>query len=146
MDEQERTILNHYNIALAFPQQWPAEKDDSDDSDEDINTNANVSGSDNKINAKLQHRRSKPRHSALGRLASSSRRRSRGDVLDLNDDDTQDTPEMWARKDEPDPLGFSDSVVRMLRQRGLPVDEDARLRKNSTSLTILIGEVILHVR
>lgn len=31
-------------------------------------------------------------------------------------------------RDEPDPLGSTDSVVRVLRQRGLPVEENVRLR------------------
>lgn len=31
-------------------------------------------------------------------------------------------------RDEPDPLGTTDSVVRVLRQRGLPVEDNVRLR------------------
>ena len=31
-------------------------------------------------------------------------------------------------RDEPDPLGSTDSVVRVLRQRGLPVEDNVRLR------------------
>lgn len=31
-------------------------------------------------------------------------------------------------QDEPDPLGTTESVVRVLKQRGLPVEENLRLR------------------
>ena len=31
-------------------------------------------------------------------------------------------------QDEPDPLGTTDSVVRVLRKRGLPVEDNVRLR------------------
>jgi exocyst complex component 2 len=31
-------------------------------------------------------------------------------------------------RDEPDPLGSTDSVVRVLKQRGLPVEDNVRLR------------------
>lgn len=116
MDDHERTILIHYNIPEPFPLQWPADKDDSDESEGDFDAKSPA-------HSRLQHRRSKPRHSALERLASS--RRSRGDAFYSS----EDTAEVLARKDEPDPLGFSDSVVRVLRQRGLPIDDDAKLRK-----------------
>ena len=111
-DDDERIITHHYNIPTLFPSQWPVDKDGSDDD----------SGDD--LPPTSSHpRRSKPSHSALDRLGTSRRNARAGAQLH------GDGPELLARKDEPDPLGFSDSVVRLLRQRGLPVDEDARLRE-----------------
>ncbi len=34
------------------------------------------------------------------------------------------------QKDEPDPLGTSDSVVRSLKNMGLPLQDDLRMRKS----------------
>ena len=36
--------------------------------------------------------------------------------------------ENLVQRDEPDPLGSTQSVVRILRQQGLPIQEDTRLR------------------
>lgn len=99
-------VANHYGLPSAYPEEWPAELDESDDSDHDS------------FAAAAAKRRSK-RYSALERghssrksLASTSYRA--GDSMAL--------------KDEPDPLGTSDSVMKILKQRGLPVDDDPRLR------------------
>ena len=123
MADDERIILNHYKLPTAFPVQWPAEKDDSDDSDGNTNLKP-----DNR--SRLQHRRSRPRHSALGRLAPS--RRSCGSLLGSDEGSTQ----VVGRNDEPDPLGSSDSIVRLLRHRGLPVDDDAKLRKQRFAVLV----------
>ena len=117
-DDEERVITAHYNITTLFPSRWPADEDGSDDdSGDDLPSN------NNKTPTSPHPHRSKPSHSALDRLGT-SRRHTRASAQRHDDG-----PESLARKDEPDPLGFSDSVVRLLRQRGLPVDEDARLRK-----------------
>ncbi|KAL8692744.1 MAG: hypothetical protein Q9218_002281, partial [Villophora microphyllina] len=113
MPSDEHTILNHYNISNLYPTSWPAEKDDSDAS-EDEKPAARRAG--------LAHQRSKSRYSALAR--STSDRRS----LVPGTERTGDGIENLVQKDEPDPLGGRDSVVRILRQKGLPVEEDQRLR------------------
>ncbi len=111
MDE-EHNILNHYNLTNAFPTTWPAEKDDSDDSGED----KIVKSPKNDI------RRSKSRYSALERTGSDGRR-----SLVPGSQKLRDGQEALVQKDEADPLGASDSVVRVLKQKGLPVEEDSRL-------------------
>ena len=110
----EHTILNHYNLTNPFPTSWPAEKNESDTSDQE---------KDGKLSRNYV-RRSKSRYSALERHGS-----DRGSLVP----GTEKLPhgqENLVQKDEPDPLGGSDSVVRTLRQRGLPVEEDSRLSED----------------
>ena len=106
----EHTILNHYNLTNPFPTSWPTEKDDSDHSDDD----------NSKKISRHYVRRSKPRYSAL---ELGSHRKS----LVPGSEKLPHGQENLVQKDEPDPLGGSDSVVRALRQKGLPVEEDSRL-------------------
>ena len=112
--EVEHGILNHYNLTNAFPTTWPTEKDESDESEPE----KAISGSKNGI------RRSKSRYSALERSGSDGRR-----SLVPGSQKLRDGQEALVQKDEADPLGASDSVVRTLRQKGLPVEEDFRLSK-----------------
>lgn len=113
MTSDEHTLLNHYNITSLYPTAWPAEKDESDDSDDEQPAARS---------AKLAHSRSKSRYSALVRSASDRR------SLVPGSEKTGDGVENLVQRDEPDPLGGPDSVVRILRQKGLPVEEDQRLR------------------
>ncbi|KAL8762532.1 MAG: hypothetical protein Q9184_001492 [Pyrenodesmia sp. 2 TL-2023] len=113
MASNEHTLLNHYNITTLYPTAWPAEKDDSDAS-EDEQPASKTRGPN--------HSRTKSRYSAL--IRSGSDRRS----LVPGSEKTGDGVENLVQKDEPDPLGSPDSVVRILRQKGLPVEEDQRLR------------------
>lgn len=111
----EHTILNHYNLANPYPTAWPAEKDDSDDSAEEKPLNKH---------SKDGVRRSKSRYSAL------ERRFSDRQILVPGSEKLRDGQENLVQKDEPDPLGGTDSVVRLLRQKGLPVEEDQRLSES----------------
>jgi exocyst complex component 2 len=111
MADYERTVLDHYQLSTAYPVEWPAEKDMSDSSDED----------DKKSNRNGMIRRSKSRYSALERAASDRRSLLPGSQR------TGDGVENLVQRDEPDPLGSTDSVVRILRQLGLPVQEDTKL-------------------
>lgn len=108
MADYERTIVNHYNLSNPFPVEWPAELDDTDE--EDVQ------------NGSLKVRRSQSRYSALERSASDRKSFIPGSQK------TGDGRANLVQKDEPDPLGASESVVRVLRQRGIPVDNDTRLR------------------
>lgn len=108
----EHTVLNHYNLTNAFPSTWPTENDDSEDSGEERPANGQTAAI----------RRSKSRYSALERHGSDGRR-----SLVPGSQKLRDGQENLVQRDEPDPLGASDSVVRVLRQRGLPVDDDSRL-------------------
>lgn len=107
----ETTLLNHYNLTTLFPSEWPAEKDVSSDDDDELP----------KTNTPNLSRRSKSRFSVLER--SGNYRRSL-----LGTEKTRDGLENLVQKDEPDPLGASPSVVQILRARGLPVEDDMKLR------------------
>jgi exocyst complex component 2 len=111
MADYERTVLDYYQLTTAYPVEWPAEKDMSDASDEE----------EQKSNHNGMVRRSKSRYSALERAASDRRSILPGSQR------TGDGVENLVQRDEPDPLGSADSVVRILRQLNLNV-EDTRLR------------------
>ncbi len=115
MTDYERTVLDHYQLSTPYPVEWPADKDLSDVSDEE--------DAQPKRNGMM--RRSKSRYSALERV--SSDRKS----LVPGSQKTKDGHENLVQRDEPDPLGSTDSVVRILRQLGLPVQDDSRLRMYS---------------
>ena len=110
--EDEPTILNHYNLTTLYPTAWPAEKDESDASDEEL-----------PARRKGDIRRSKSRYSALERKGSDRRSLVPGSQRAGNG------AENLVQKDEADPLGGTDSVVRVLREKGIPVEEDTRIRE-----------------
>lgn len=112
MMEDEHAILNHYNLTSPYPTEWPDEKDDSDASDDVFSADASIRPS-----------KSRSRYSALER--SGSDRRS----LVPGSEKTGDGVENLVQKDEADPLGSADSVVRVLRQKGIAVEDDQRLRE-----------------
>lgn len=112
--EDEPTILNHYNLTTLYPTAWPAEKDESDASDEDVPGPK-----------KVDLRRSKSRYSALERSGSDRRSLVPGSQKIGNG------VENLVQKDEVDPLGGKDSVVRILREKGMPVEEDSRLSERA---------------
>lgn len=112
MGDYERTVLEFYGLPNPYPTQWPAERNESDGSDDE----------DEKT-TKLNRRRS--RYQALERAVSDRRstipgsQSEKGGVGNI------------VQRDEPDPLGTTDSVVRTLRHLGLPIQDDARLREFS---------------
>lgn len=107
MADYERTILDFYQLPTPYPTEWPAEKDES------------ASEGEEDKGSKLKRRKS--RYQALERAVSSRRsvvpgsEGGKGGVGNL------------VQKDEPDPLGTTESVVRSLKQMGLPVQDDTRL-------------------
>jgi exocyst complex component 2 len=116
MESTETKLLSKYNITTLFPAQWPSEKDlDSDSSDSDTNTHAPP-----RISTAQPIRRSKSRYSVLE--SGGSFRRSVPGA-----EKTREGVENLVQKDESDPLGSYPSVVQVLRQRGLPVEEDVKL-------------------
>ncbi|OJJ49893.1 hypothetical protein ASPZODRAFT_59444 [Penicilliopsis zonata CBS 506.65] len=104
-------VTTHYNLPSEFPEEWPAELDDSDVSEDESIQKSGAPA-----------RRS--RYFALERGAGDRKSFSVG-LGPQKGGDGRDNP---VSKDEPDPLGSGDSVVRILKQRGLPVEEDGRLR------------------
>ena len=114
MESIETQLLNKYNISTLFPAQWPEEKDDSSESEDE--------GSASQRPVTLQAmRRSKSRFSVLETGGGFSRRRE-------GVEKTKDGVENLVQKDEQDPLGTYPSVVQVLRQRGLAVEDDTKLR------------------
>ncbi|CRK21294.1 hypothetical protein BN1723_012321 [Verticillium longisporum] len=109
MADYERNVLEFYGLPNPYPNEWPDEKNNSDGSD-----------AEEEKQTKLGRRKS--RYQALERAVSDRRstipgaQSEKGGVGNI------------VQKDEPDPLGTTDSVVRTLRQLGVPVQDDARLR------------------
>jgi exocyst complex component 2 len=121
MAAQDRDVLTHFNIPNPYPTEWPKELDSDDDED----TAAGV-------------RRSRSRYSALERTASERKSLLPGSQK------TGDGRANLVQKDEPDPLGAPGSVVTNLRQRGLPVEADIRLKnKFMLSSTTFAPEAFL---
>lgn len=115
MADYERSVLDHYRLPSAFPTQWPAEKDQSDASEDEEAVAAAAE-------AKKKNARRQSKYAALGSMGSGRRSYVPGAQK------SGDGVESLARKDEPDPLGRGESVVRLLRAQGLPVQDDIELR------------------
>lgn len=112
MAETEQALLSHYNLTTLYPSEWPAERDDSGGSGDELQS-PNTSTA-------FTTRQSKSRYSVLERLPS-TRSSLPGSQR------TADGAENLVQRDEPDPLGASVSVVQVLRQKGLPIDNDLGL-------------------
>lgn len=110
MADTERRILNRYNINTLYPSEWPRDRDDNDASDDEPVTSS----------TSRSRPRPKSRYSALEHSSSF------GSSLP-GTEKTKEAIENLVQKDEPDPLGSSASVVQVLRQRGLPVEDDLKL-------------------
>ncbi|KAL2129292.1 hypothetical protein VTI74DRAFT_7970 [Chaetomium olivicolor] len=122
MADLERTVLDFYQISTLNPNQWPAEKDnDSDASD------------DEGAAAKKKANRRKSRYQALERAVG-----NRSSIVPGSENSGSGVGNL-VQKDEPDPLGTTDSVVRTLKHLGVPVQDDLRLRNrfllSSTTFT-----------
>lgn len=113
MADFERTVLDFYQLSTPYPVEWPTEKDISD-------------GSEDESSAK-KHKRRKSRYQALEKAVSNRNSQLPGHEKSANGVGN------IVSKDEPDPLGTTESVVRTLRQLGVPVQEDPRLRAYHTS-------------
>lgn len=113
MASYDTDVTQYYNIPSLYPEEWPAELNESDDSDgeDPLSSGPSTSAS----------QRRKSRYAALQRGGSDRRSMVPGSQR------TGDGRDNLVQKDEPDPLGSSDSVVRMLKQRGI-ADDDARVR------------------
>ena len=104
-----RDVTAHYNLPEPFPTSWPAELDESEDEEPAQQAAVGV-------------RRSRSRYSALERSASDRRSILPGSQK------TGDGRANLVQRDEADPLGGISTVIQSLKQRGLPIDEDVRLR------------------
>lgn len=112
MADLERTVLEFYQISNLNPVQWPAEKDiDSD-------------GSEDEAAAKKKANRRKSRYQALERAVS-----TRSSIVPGSENSGSGIGNL-VQKDEPDPLGTTESVVRTLKHLGVPLQDDVRLRES----------------
>ena len=118
--ENEQTILNHYNLSTLHPTSWPTEKDESDGSENETTTNRRRAAST----------RSKSRYSALERAPSDRR------SLVPGSEKIGNGIENLVQKDEADPLTGAESVVKILKERGLPVEDDSRLSRITFSRNV----------
>ncbi|KAK4541638.1 hypothetical protein LTR36_007782 [Oleoguttula mirabilis] len=121
---QERQLLNHYKLTNLYPDTWPhpADDDNSSDSDPDdvppsaaTSNGGPVSRQASKLSMSSQRVSSTSKFRNIDRHASIRSANSLG-------------PDSVVQKDEPDPLGMAPSVAGELRRRGLPVEEDLKLR------------------
>ncbi|KAK4134223.1 hypothetical protein BT67DRAFT_456188 [Trichocladium antarcticum] len=110
MADLERTVLDFYQINTLNPVQWPTEKDNESD------------GSDDEAAAKKKTNRRKSRYQALERAVS-----ARSSIVPGSENSGSGIGNL-VQKDEPDPLGTTESVVRTLKQLGVPLQDDLRLR------------------
>ena len=111
-------VASHYNLPSEFPEEWPAALDEADQLDEEP----------------LQRVDSRPRKSRYFALerSPSDWRNNFGSRRGKEGRDN-------AQSDEPDPLGTGDSVLRILKQRGVPLEEEggqrSRFLLSSTSFS-----------
>jgi exocyst complex component 2 len=120
MESTETKLLNKYNIPTLFPSTWPAEKDEETDDE----------SAERPPTAPAQPvRRSRSRFSVLESSGSYQRRFPGAEK-------SRDGVENLVQKDESDPLGTYPSVVQVLRQKGLPVEDDIRLRGFAAESTL----------
>ncbi|KAK5113707.1 hypothetical protein LTR62_003334 [Meristemomyces frigidus] len=107
--DTESRLLNRYKLTTLFPDTWPHNDHGSDDSEEEEHEQVNVGGPVQQAGVPGSKFRNINRHASL---------RSTGSI----------GPDSIVQKDEADPLGMAPSVVTELRKRGVPVEEDLKLR------------------
>lgn len=99
-------VANFYNLPSEYPEEWPAELDESEDSEDET----------------LQRRGSRSRYFALERSNSGRKGPNLGSFKGGSGRDN------LVKMDEPDPLGSGESVFKILKKRGLSLEEEGRLR------------------
>lgn len=107
--EVERQLLNHYKLDSLHPAEWPQRDDESDGSDDETAAHGT------------------PSSATASRFAGLDRRASLRSTIS-GTEKVAGGADSLVQKDEPDPLGIAPSVVQQLRRRGLPVEENIRLR------------------
>jgi exocyst complex component 2 len=121
--DKERELLNKYHLTSLYPSEWPHQHDDDEsDSESDEEAAANGLPTRQETNASAKSRRS---------LSNTYRNLDRHASIRSNLSNTQKTAsgeDSLVQKDEADPLGMAASVAAKLRSRGLPVEENVKLR------------------
>jgi len=106
----ERSVLDFYGVSSPYPIEWPADKNNESEGSEDEA-------------AKKKLNRRKSRYQALERAVS-----TRSSVVPGSENSASGVSNL-VQRDEPDPLGTTESVVRTLKKLGIPLQDDTRLRK-----------------
>ncbi|PYH48445.1 exocyst subunit SEC5 [Aspergillus saccharolyticus JOP 1030-1] len=104
----EVDVASYYNLPSAYPEAWPAELDESDPDETEA----------------LERRGSRSERSRYFALERNNSTRRSVDLGSFKGNNGRENLKM----DEPDPLGMGDSVLKILKARGLSLDEDSRLR------------------
>ncbi|GAB7350211.1 hypothetical protein MBLNU459_g0869t1 [Dothideomycetes sp. NU459] len=110
--EVERTLLNHYKLSSLYPSEWPDRDDESDASDDETAKQRRDPNASPTFTSRFP---GLDRHASLRSSISGTQKASGG-------------ADSLVQKDEPDPLGIAPSVVHELRRKGLPVEDNLRLR------------------
>lgn len=111
--DQERQLLNHYKLTSLYPSEWPHQDDDSSEGEDDQPNGLQTNSSPHGRSSQSKYRNI-DRHASLRSSISGTQH--------------HDGVESLVQKDEPDPLGMAPSVAAELKRRGLPVEEDLKLR------------------
>lgn len=122
--DQERRLLNHYGISSLHPDRWPRAADNSSDDSSDDEAEQQRQTQQVQQTAQPSPRPSRQRASLT---ANGSKYRSIDRHASIRSANSLG-PDSVVQKDEADPLGMRPSVVGELRRRGLPVEEDMKLR------------------
>ncbi|KAJ5832099.1 hypothetical protein N7474_000410 [Penicillium riverlandense] len=99
-------VASHYNLPSEYPEEWPAALNDDDDVEEEPAVQR----------TKTKSRPRKSRYFALERTDSDLRK-------SFGSRHGKEAAREKTKRDEPDPLGTSDSVLRILKQRGVPLED-----------------------
>ncbi|KAI0021229.1 exocyst complex component Sec5-domain-containing protein [Xylariomycetidae sp. FL0641] len=116
MADFDRNVLDFYQIPELFPTTWPADKKDASDESDNEDEKKQQQQQKKKVD------RRKSRYQALERAVS-----NRSSVV-VNSEMSASGVSNLVQRDEPDPLGTSNSVVGSLKQLGVPIQDDTRLR------------------
>ena len=127
--ERERQLLQHYHLPHLYPDTWPHQGNESsdDEDEEEEQTNGNTP---------VRH----PSKLSINSRSSLSKYRNIDRHASIRSGNTDS--ESLVQHDEPDPLGRARSVAVELKRRGVPVEENLKLRNrfmlSSTSFSPLL--------
>ncbi|KAI1825526.1 exocyst complex component Sec5-domain-containing protein [Xylaria intraflava] len=122
MADLDRDVLDFYGISSMLPTTWPSEKNDKSDDSDSEREQQQQQHRQQKQQQKKKINRRKSRYDALERAVG-----NRSSIVAGSEISASGVSNL-VQKDEPDPLGTSDSVVGTLKGLGVPVQNDTRLR------------------
>ena len=112
----ERELLNHYKITSLYPEAWPRDDGDEDSTDDDETEQAKgAKGKPARHGSKM----------SIASQASFSKYRNLDRHASVR---SNPTTESLVQQDEPDALGMRRSVAQELSRKGVPVQDNLKLR------------------